>query len=169
MRGRRFRLPISSLVMTDSPSDATPAGGIARVPLAINTFAAEISRQPSDAEMRSRCASTNDASPQRTSTPLRVSWLRDDRAFARRRPRRRARAVVARSDVSAGRPSVACVSAAVSDSTASRKVLLGMVPVATQMPPRVVRRSTIATRRPSFAACTAPRWPAGPLPMHTRS
>ena len=53
--------------------------------------------------------------------------------------------------------------------TASRKVLLGIVPVSTHTPPTIRRRSTTATRFPNFAAWTAALCPAGPLPMHTRS
>ena len=53
--------------------------------------------------------------------------------------------------------------------TASRRVLLGMVPVFTMTPPISAWRSTMATRLPSFAACTAARWPAGPDPMTTKS
>src|SRR5438309_9364701 len=44
-----------------------------------------------------------------------------------------------------------------------------MVPVSRQTPPTIRRFSTTATRFPSLAAWTAARWPAGPLPMHTRS
>ena len=53
--------------------------------------------------------------------------------------------------------------------TASRRVLLGMVPVFTMTPPISAWRSTIAVRLPSFAACTAARCPAGPDPMTTMS
>src|SRR4029079_14306963 len=53
--------------------------------------------------------------------------------------------------------------------TASRKVFEGMVPVSTHTPPTVRWRSMMATRLPSLAAWMAPRCPAGPLPMQTRS
>jgi hypothetical protein len=53
--------------------------------------------------------------------------------------------------------------------TASRKVLLGIVPVSTQTPPTHAFFSITATRLPSFDAWTAARWPAGPLPIATRS
>jgi hypothetical protein len=41
--------------------------------------------------------------------------------------------------------------------TASRSVLLGMVPVSTHTPPTQRAFSTTAARRPSLAACTAAR------------
>src|SRR5262249_16709133 len=53
--------------------------------------------------------------------------------------------------------------------TASRSVLLGIVPVCTHTPPIVRFRSTMATFLRSLAAQIAPFWPAGPLPMTTRS
>jgi hypothetical protein len=52
---------------------------------------------------------------------------------------------------------------------ASRIVFEGIVPVFTQLPPTVLRRSTIAARRRSLAAWTAARWPAGPEPMTSSS
>jgi hypothetical protein len=58
---------------------------------------------------------------------------------------------------------------AVNVRTASRKVLDGIVPVSMQEPPTHRCRSTTATRFPSFAAWTAARCPAGPLPMQMRS
>ncbi len=54
-------------------------------------------------------------------------------------------------------------------STASRSALLGIVPVLIATPPTTSRRSTMHTRRPSFAAWTAARCPAGPLPITHRS
>ena len=54
-------------------------------------------------------------------------------------------------------------------STASRIVLLGMVPVLMQVPPITSLRSMSATRRPCFAAWMAARCPEGPEPMTTRS
>src|SRR3990172_8567970 len=53
--------------------------------------------------------------------------------------------------------------------TASRNVLLGMVPVLIQTPPTTARRSTTATCFPNFAAWMAARCPAGPEPITTRS
>src|SRR6185503_2230649 len=53
--------------------------------------------------------------------------------------------------------------------TASRSVLLGIVPVLIATPPSSDRRSTTATFLPILAACTAARCPAGPLPITTRS
>src|SRR6185295_12483141 len=44
-----------------------------------------------------------------------------------------------------------------------------MVPVLMQTPPTTSRRSAMATFFPSLAACTAARWPAGPVPMTRRS
>jgi hypothetical protein len=52
---------------------------------------------------------------------------------------------------------------------ASRNVLLGMVPVCSDTPPRRSRRSTMATFFRILAAQMAPFWPAGPLPITTRS
>src|SRR6266404_2936190 len=52
---------------------------------------------------------------------------------------------------------------------ASRIVLLGIVPVWTDTPPIMTVRSIMATRLPTFAAAMAPFWPAGPLPITTRS
>src|ERR1051325_9900193 len=52
---------------------------------------------------------------------------------------------------------------------ASRMVLLGMVPVWTHTPPIVALRSINATRLPILAAEMAAFWPAGPLPITTRS
>jgi hypothetical protein len=52
---------------------------------------------------------------------------------------------------------------------ASRRVLLGIVPVSTQTPPTSRRFSTTAARFPSLAAWIAARCPAGPLPMQMRS
>ena len=60
-------------------------------------------------------------------------------------------------------------SVAIHERTASRSVLLGIVPVSMHTPPTIRRFSTTAARFPSFAACTAARCPAGPLPMATRS
>src|SRR6266850_638101 len=53
--------------------------------------------------------------------------------------------------------------------TASRSVLLGMVPVLMQTPPTSCCFSHIATRLRSLAAWVAARWPPGPLPMTIRS
>src|SRR2546425_556709 len=53
--------------------------------------------------------------------------------------------------------------------TASRNVFEGMVPVLMQTPPTTSRRSQMPTLFPSLAACTAARWPAGPVPMTNRS
>ncbi len=50
-----------------------------------------------------------------------------------------------------------------------RIVLLGMVPVSMHTPPTQRRFSITAARRPSLAAWTAARCPAGPLPIETRS
>src|SRR6516225_3966050 len=52
---------------------------------------------------------------------------------------------------------------------ASRKVLLGMVPVCTQTPPMVRLRSMTATFLRSLAAQIAAFCPAGPLPTTIRS
>src|SRR6266849_8328288 len=52
---------------------------------------------------------------------------------------------------------------------ASRIVLLGIVPVWTDTPPIMTARSMMATRLRAFAAAMAPFWPAGPLPITTRS
>ena len=54
-------------------------------------------------------------------------------------------------------------------STASRSVLLGMVPVFVHTPPTVSSRSTTATRFPSLDAAIAAFWPPGPDPMTSRS
>src|SRR5262252_6213381 len=54
-------------------------------------------------------------------------------------------------------------------SAASRRVLLGIVPVLMQTPPMTVLRSTMATRLLSLAAWMAARCPAGPEPMTTMS
>src|ERR1035437_4695430 len=45
--------------------------------------------------------------------------------------------------------------------TASRMVLLGMVPVLTQAPPTISRCSITATRRPHLDPWMAARWPGG--------
>jgi hypothetical protein len=52
---------------------------------------------------------------------------------------------------------------------ASRSVFDGMVPVWRHTPPTISLRSMTATLLPSFAAAIAPFWPAGPVPMTTRS
>ena len=52
--------------------------------------------------------------------------------------------------------------------TASRSVLDGMVPVLTETPPIMCRRSTMATL-PSFAAAIAAFCPPGPEPITSRS
>ena len=49
---------------------------------------------------------------------------------------------------------------------ASRRVLLGMVPVLTQTPPRMRSRSQIAARRPSLAAWIAACLPGRPGADH---
>ena len=54
-------------------------------------------------------------------------------------------------------------------STASRSVFDGMVPVLTQTPPIMSRRSATATRLPSFAAAIAAFCPPGPEPITSRS
>ena len=54
-------------------------------------------------------------------------------------------------------------------STASRRVLDGIVPVFTQTPPIIPRRSTTHTRLPSFAAAMAAFCPPGPDPITSRS
>jgi hypothetical protein len=43
------------------------------------------------------------------------------------------------------------------------------VPAGVRMPPTQRRFSTTAARLPSLAAWIAERWPAGPLPIATRS
>src|SRR5439155_21696201 len=53
--------------------------------------------------------------------------------------------------------------------TASRSVLLGIVPVLMQTPPITALRSMMATRLLSLAAWMAARCPAGPEPMTTMS
>ena len=53
--------------------------------------------------------------------------------------------------------------------TASRRVLLGMVPVFVETPPIMFRRSMMATLWPSFAAAIAAFCPPGPVPTTTRS
>src|SRR5216684_1311813 len=50
-------------------------------------------------------------------------------------------------------------------STASRMVLLGMVPVLMAAPPITSIFSTSAARLPNLAAWIAARWPAGPDPI----
>jgi len=50
-------------------------------------------------------------------------------------------------------------------STASRKVLDGIVPVFTHTPPTARERSTTAARLPILAAWIAARWPEGPDPI----
>src|SRR6476619_5979768 len=52
---------------------------------------------------------------------------------------------------------------------ASRSVLDGIVPVFRQTPPIMSLRSTIATRRSSFAAAMAAFWPPGPEPITSTS
>ena len=47
--------------------------------------------------------------------------------------------------------------------------LLGMVPVLMQTPPTTSLRSMMPTFLPSLAAWTAAFWPAGPVPMTSRS
>src|SRR5271157_740714 len=54
-------------------------------------------------------------------------------------------------------------------STASRIVLLGIVPVLIHVPPTMARCSITATWRPNFAPWMAARWPAGPEPMTIKS
>ena len=54
-------------------------------------------------------------------------------------------------------------------STASRRVFDGIVPVLTQTPPIMVRRSATATRFPSLAAAIAAFCPPGPEPITSRS
>src|SRR4051812_19717965 len=50
-----------------------------------------------------------------------------------------------------------------------RSVFDGIVPVWIDTPPTRSRRSTTATRLPSFAPCTAARCPPGPEPITSRS
>src|SRR3954469_8468429 len=50
-----------------------------------------------------------------------------------------------------------------------RSVFDGIVPVWIETPPTRLRRSITATRLPSFAPCTAARWPPGPEPITSRS
>src|SRR5207249_3232677 len=50
-----------------------------------------------------------------------------------------------------------------------RSVFDGIVPVWIDTPPTRPRRSTTATRLPSFAPWTAARWPPGPEPITSRS
>src|SRR5271165_88159 len=52
---------------------------------------------------------------------------------------------------------------------ASRRVLDGIVPVFRHTPPIMSLRSTIATRRSSFAAAMAAFWPPGPEPSTSTS
>src|SRR3954452_12035032 len=52
---------------------------------------------------------------------------------------------------------------------ACRSVFDGIVPVWIDTPPTRSRRSTTAPLLPSFAACTAARWPPGPEPITSRS
>ncbi len=52
---------------------------------------------------------------------------------------------------------------------ASRRVLLGTVPVCVPAPPGSVARSMATTRLPKYAACAAAFSPAGPVPITMRS
>ena len=54
-------------------------------------------------------------------------------------------------------------------SALSRSVLLGIVPLYTQLPPTPGSRSITATCLPALAPWMAAFWPAGPLPITTMS
>ncbi len=153
---------MSSLVIATSPSITAPGGVIARVPTATTIVAARTEREPASDRTSSVCGSWNCASPRITAMSFRRSWL--SRTSISRRTTSLTRA---RSCSAVGRaPDAGPV---VTAHTASRKVLLGIVPVSTQTPPTCRFFSMMATRLPSFAAWTAARWPAGPLPIAIRS
>ena len=171
VRGSCFRRTMSSVLRTTSPSLLTPGEGAGWVPTAIRMCSAVTRRRPVSPSISSVCASANEATPDSTLTSLRRSWLSitsTSRAITLSTPakscwqvgRASRRAQGSRSPRPARPEKV---------TTASRRVLLGMVPVSMHAPPTERRFSTTAARRPSFEACTAARWPAGPLPMQTRS
>jgi hypothetical protein len=158
-RGRRLRPTMSSLVIATSPSRTAPGGVTARVPTATTIEAARTARVPDSDRTSSVCGSWNRASPRITVTSLRRSWSSRTSISRRTLTRARSCSAVGRAGPDGARTA----------HTASRNVLLGMVPVSTQMPPTHRFFSTTATRLPSLAAWTAARWPAGPLPIATRS
>ena len=149
---------MSSLVMTHSPSRLRRPGGAT----ALRADGDEDVRGGDLAPWRSvaptmRSGADRRTTPRRTGRRRRCGQLvRDDRALARRRPRRRARA--AASAVGRCWPAIRRQSrlapSADEQSTASRKVLLGIVPVSRQMPP------TVGAARRSRRACRA--WRPGP-------
>ncbi len=154
-RRRSRRMPSES--STVRSSNSTPAGRAGVVPTAITKRSAESERSPT----RSVCGSTKDAVPVSTSTWLRRNWSKiTSRSCSITCWARQTRS--SSSTVCLGRQPV-------SRTIAARSVFEGTVPVFVEAPPSTFARSITAARLPSFEACTAARWPAGPDPIAIRS
>ncbi len=170
-RGRVRSDTMSSLVKISDPSVVHPGGTRARVPVAMRTWSAVMRRSPERPSTSSVCASTKLAEPLISVTSLRRSWSRITRPSSdiTCSTRRSSISIVGRTG-SIPAISIACIAASPRTLiTASRNVFEGIVPRCSDTPPTPRRRSMRPTRRPSFAACTAARWPDGPLPITRRS
>ena len=167
--------PTVSLVRTiGESSDAwsgQPGGSTGRVPHASSVNAVVRVRSPSALSIEMVCSSTNDAKPQKILIPLRrsvarisccSSWITDETRASSISIVRLTWSMPAASSERCTVPRFRLI-------TASRKVLDGSVPRCTVTPPTPRFRSMSATRLPSFAAWIAADWPAGPLPITTRS
>ena len=167
-RGSLGSRMMSSLVRMVSWSAST-GGGAGTLPQAMRMCSAVAWRSRGPPLIEIRCGSRNRAVPAMRSMPLRESWRattsssRSITVFTRW-----SSSFIVGRGRSMGVPRES-IGTWVSESTASRKVLLGTVPVWRQTPPTMRDRSTRPTRLPSFAACTAARCPAGPLPRTRRS
>ena len=167
-RRSRRRSPSESMIVRSSK--ATVSGRAGRVPTAITIRSARItSSEPSISTVWS---SSKRASPGSQPTMLRRNCSRTTavsaaitravRSISCWRTMRSVSSIRVGSRTSSGR-SASC------SSTASRRVLEGIVPVWMETPPRRSRRSATATRLPSLAAWMAAFCPEGPEPMTSRS
>jgi len=147
-------------------------GCAGRVPVASSTTSASSSVWPRSGGVTStRCGARKLAFPRNMSTPSeerfeRMRWC-SCAVTTSRRPM--SWGMVTAPESLSSRPNAPRPRACWMARAVSRSALEGMVPVLTQAPPGTASFSTIATRRPSAAACAAPRSPAGPLPTTTTS
>ena len=174
LRGSRCWMcsrPSESMIVWSSK--ATSFGRAGLVPVAMMMLSAVTSLGPmSSSLMQTVCSLTKDAWPNSRPTRLRRNCSRTTCASApTTRAVRSIRNSIAWRSLPSGLSGSGTSSGrrASSSSTATRRVLEGIVPVWIETPPRRWRRSTTATRLPSLAAWMAAFWPLGPEPMTRRS
>ena len=154
VRGSCFSFTTSSVFRMTSPSARIPGGWAGWVPTAIRMCSALICRQAPSERIIREWGSTNEASPDRSVTSLRRSWFSTtsiSRVITMSTPEKSCWQVGRASSLAHGSRSP-LPARPENVTTASRRVLLGMVPVSMQTPPTARRFSTTAARWPSLAA-----------------